>query len=260
MGGDWALDGESEFAESLLSIQGQVIAPLAAPTLFTGDVRGYESYYLNLIATVNGAPAYVAPRVNMIWTGSDPTGSNSFQALREDFEWWAGTASPGAGMDPVFGGGQYSCQDRMHGTSLAFTVANTSGVNSITVDARLLGTSRQLLRTYQSQSPYDDTLYENSAIVLPAFTSFQTPLPQYYGRIGIHRENIGGGAPTVLQIRWGSNPNLFAYHTMVSNAVDGNPQNFEIIAPRRPMLAVLANAAGGPTTSRLVITTQRDRE
>lgn len=257
MGGDWGVPADFESVTAISSGFQQNINSgggfLAAGTF---DMRGFSSYYLRQDAVTTGAAAYNAVRANMIWsTVDDSLSVGASDTIRKDYEWWASTGPPAANQEAMFSG-ILGMQGKMYGSFLNLSWSNF-GTSNIALSWNLFGSNRLVTQDFQNMSPYDDMVYENAAIAAPLGT-YQIPLPMYYGRLGFHRENIGGGASTVLQIRWGSAPLIYAYHTMVSNVVDGNPQNFELFAPMRPAIVILSNSTAA-TTNRLVITTQRDR-
>lgn len=258
MGGDWGPDGDDEtitlidsFATTINSGGGSISRPAK-------DMRPYKGWYLETEAIVSGAATYAPVRGNAIWTGfDDKDGPNvATSTHRDDWDWWAQTNSPGAGQEGMFSG-LLRRQDRCYGGQLTLSFSNF-GTSNVSFTATLYGTSRRIPRPIHSMSPWDDVLYENNNIVIGAGAGYVIPLPMFYGRLGFHRENVGAGASTLMLLRWGSFPAPFIWHTMVSNAVDGNPQNFEVIAPRRAALVTLSNPGAG-TTNRLMITSMRER-
>lgn len=258
MGGDWGPEGNFESGTLLAEGTNIPLAPLGAFTFANNqDMRTFAGYYLWQEATTTGAAAYNPIRANMQWYAhDDPAPNVNSMVYREDYEWWAATAAPSANDEAVFSGFMGS-QDHCHGQSLTLSYSN-QGISAVTLSYRLYGTTRPLPQAYQSFSAYDDVLYENNNLPIVAGGAHGMALPMFYGRLGIHRENVGGGAVTDFYIRWGSNPNVFNYSSLASNAT-GNPVNFEIIAPRRPMQIVVQNLGLG-TTNRIVVTTERKKK
>ena len=215
------------------------------------DMRGFTSYRLNLSARVSVGAAYCPVGVRFTWTDFlGGTSGSSATSYREDWEWWASTASPGANQEAMPTGLIY-VQDQCHGSFLSIELFNR-GANQITIDqCYLWGSNLPLNRYLHQMSAYDDVLYENGAVALPAGNLYYTiPLPLYYGDVGVHVKDAAAANIDVSFV-WGSNP-------IIQWVATAPRLDTTLVFPRRAAKLMLNRPAGAGNIQTYLIS-RRDK-
>lgn len=254
MGGDWSGGSFYEELTLLASATAQTINAVGGSlSLPAFDMRNFRSYYLFQNAITTGANAYNPIRANLRWSGFDETAPNvSNLVFREDYEWWAQTGSPAANREAVPVGIDYQ-QGQCMGGSLGVAWSN-QGTTNIALDYALYGSTRPYNRAFNTNSPYDDVLYETPvALAIPAApATYVVPVQRSAGKITFHGE--AGAVQVFFSAQFGSSIGTY----FLDGALAGNRVRFDMTWPRRGALISMLSA-GAVTTAKLLITTARDR-
>lgn len=215
----------------------------------SADMRGFQAYRIFMTGFVNVGAAYCPMHCRLSWYD---VRSDGFQSLvyREDFEFWAVTAAPGANQE-AFGPANIYMQDQVHASFFTLELFNL-GANQVMMEQIYVwGTNQPLNRYLHQMSPYDDMLAERNPLALPAGNLYYTiPLPLYYGDVGVHVKDAAAALVEVSFI-WGS----FGAVHLVSGV-----NNFltTMVFPRRAGLLLL-NRPAGAGNCQLYLTSRRDK-
>jgi hypothetical protein len=246
----------AENVQDLVTVSGLtpiVLNPAALNVTQLFDVRGYESYYYRLIATVTSAfTSYVPVEVNILWYSSVAAFlAGSVPVYRELVEIFADSVTPPF----TFSGGALLVQDIMHGPFMAVSVRNNAGDTSqVTVQYSLQGTTRQVTAPYMRQiAGLDGILLKQLSIVIPAGQTFQQPTFFGYGQTW-ERFQSGVGTLTVT-LQAGSTVGNYDASNYGANTINTRT----IVLPKRAVLYSVQNTSGALNSYSLSVVTQYDK-